>query len=243
MIYDNLRDIIQHTKTFFNAVKIVNENGVTCVQAISEGNTMILHGKMARKMNDINTCIGLSRMSILDGILKFPPFSAKEAKIEFQSEERNGVKMLSELTFESPDGHKASYRFMNPVEAERKIQVPPFTGAKWDIVIPITKKNLMDLVHFSGVLGGSEMKFKIVAKKGKLDFKIGDTGSDRAIIPMASGVNSLVNENSWRLQEVISILRLSETGQCTMSISDAGLLKIEINSGMGLYEYYLVSVN
>ena len=243
MLYDNLKDIISHTKGFFDSVKLANENNETTVQAIADGSTIILHGKLSKSIPDITTCIGLTRMNILEGMLRFPPFAASASKIEFQKQDKNGVQVLNELKFESTDGHSASYRFMSPIEAEKKIQVPPFNGATWDIEVEITKKNLSDLSHFAGVLGGSESTFKVSAKGGKLDFKIGGTGADRTIVPIATGITkSLAHEHSWRLSEVISLLKLGETGKCKLCISDLGVLKIELNSGLGVYNYYLVSM-
>lgn len=243
LLYDNLKDIIQHTKGFFDAVKIVNSNGTTKIEAIAEGNTIVLHGELVNTISEIDTCIGFSRMEILDGMLKFPPFSDTKATVEFQKQDKNGVQVLNELKFDSKEGHIASYRFMNPKDAEQKIQVPPFVGTNWDVVVETTKKNLADLSHFAGVLGGSETTFQVSAKNGNLDFKIGGFGTDRTIVPIATGLKkNLAHEHSWSIAPVISLLKLGESGKCTLSISDIGALKIEINSGLGVYEYILVSL-
>jgi len=240
VLYDNLKDILKHTRGFFESVKISNVEGSTLVEAINEKKTVVLSSKLVNTITEIEGCIGFTRMDIINGLLNFPAFTEKTAKIEFVKEEKGGETVMSEINFDSGVGHNAVYRFMPNKIAERQIQVPPFKGVTWDVIVEPTKKNLSDLSYFYGILGAIESDFAVSAKNGKLDFKIGGLGADRSVVPIATGITgSLSSEWSWPFKDVIDILKLGETSSSKLYISNQGALKIEINSGLGVYEYIL----
>ena len=50
---------------------------------------------------------------------------------------------------------------------------------------------------------------------------------------------SITKDWRWPLDIVLKILRLSDSGNCVMSINDQGLLQIIVDSGIGKYTYLL----
>ena len=55
-----------------------------------------------------------------------------------------------------------------------------------------------------------------------------------------SGIDgSITGDWKWPLDIVLKILRLSDTGNCVLSINDQGLLQIVVDSGMAKYTYLL----
>ena len=103
-----------------------------------------------------------------------------------------------------------------------------------------TQQNLKDLNYFAGVMSGFEPTFVAKTDGDTLKFYIGDGSSDRVEIPIASNVSAKINKGwSWPLAQTLSILKLSDTSQASISFSEQGAMKITIDSGIGQYDYIL----
>lgn len=240
MLLDNLKDIIKHTHGlgFITDIKIYNdEEGVTRVESIAEDRTVVIYGSLAQPIESVIHEIGLHRIAVLDGYINFPPFQTSDASITIEEETRQGEAILSEIKFDSKEGHVAHYRFMGP-QAVEQIKIPAFKGASWDVVVEPSSQNMNHLKYFNNVLGQYEAVFTPRVIDGTLCLNIGSGASDRSTIPFANGVDGdLKTPWSYPLARVLSILKLSESSNCTMSFSDKGALKIQLDSGLGRYEY------
>lgn len=70
-------------------------------------------------------------------------------------------------------------------------------------------------------------------------FSIGAGTNDRSVVKFAEGVSHSLKQWAYPLNQVLAILKLSGAGDCTMSFSDMGALKIDVDSGLGKYSYIL----
>lgn len=240
---DALKDIIKHTNSlgWIDMVKIVGTTADAKIEAIDADKTVVIFGSMYQPITGIDTTVGLSRISILKGYIDFPLFNNDNAKIEVVKELRGSINMPTEIKFDSKAGHTSNYRFMSETMVNEQIKVPPFKGATWNVTVSPEKKKVSELSYFQGVLGGFEKRFVVSVDKGTLNFNVGSGPTDRTIVPFASNVTGTMKHQwSWPLTQVLGILKLSDTAKdCTMSFSDMGALKIEIDSGLGIYQYIL----
>lgn len=243
MIFDNVKDILKHTNnlSFLEMVKLSGTDAGTTVESISTDKSIVMFGKLNNEIEDLkDNSIGLSRMGILSGYVSFPAFSEKDASVKIVKQPRNGADVPAEITFDSGHGHQSNYRFMSKEIVDEQIKMPVFKGANYDLEYEPTQKNLQDLTYFSGILSSYESTFSTVCKDSKLYFSIGSSSSDRALVPIADNVTCKISTNwKWPLSSILSILKLSGTEKCTMFISNQGLLKIELVSGLGTYTYYI----
>lgn len=240
MIKDSFKDILKHTHglSFITDVKITGdqENRATTIGAIAEDKSVVLYGVLNNELEDLSdNVVGLARMSVLQGYLNFGAFAGDKSTIKIIKKERNGVDTPQEIKFNSGNGHTANYRFMGE-EAANDIKIPKFKLSEWDIEIKPTSDNLKDLSYFAGILGGFEPSFSAVVDDGVLSFHIG-TGGDRTIVPISEVTGDLEKNLSFPLAKVLSILKLGETGECDLKISDKGALMITVDSGIGVYQY------
>jgi len=180
----------------------------------------------------------------LQGYLKYPHFNADGSSIDITTVQRDGADIPAEITFKSTSGHESSYRFMHKDVVEEQVKVPSFNGASWDVVITATDEIMKDLSYFNGVLGSFEPTF--IAKttndtSNDLNFYIGSGATDRATVPIAKGVSGSLSGNlTWPLVQTLAILKLaSKADDCTLSFSNKGVLKIEMETSVGTYEYLL----
>ncbi len=243
MLLDSLKDIVKHTNSlgFIEMVKVVGSTADAKIEAIDADKTVIVFGSMYQPITGIDTTVGLSRIAILKGYMDFPLFSAPTAKVDIVSELRGTVNVPVEVKFDSGVGHTANYRFMSEAMVNEQIKVPPFKGATWNVTVSPEKKKIAELAYFQGVLGGFEKRFVVSVNKGTLNFNVGSGPTDRTIVPFADNVTgTLTHQWSWPLSQVLGILKLSETASSTtMKFSDMGALMIEVDSGIGKYQYIL----
>jgi len=243
MIIDQLKDIVKHTASlgFIEMVKIIGTANDAKIEAIDPDKTVVIFGSMNKPITDIDTTVGLSRISILKGYIDFPLFSESSAAVSIIKETKSNQSIPTEIKFDSGVGHVANYRFMSETMVNEQIKVPAFKGASWDITITPEKKRIAELSYFQGVLGGIEKRFIVSINKGTLNFSVGTGPTDRTTVPFASNITgTMKNQWTWPLSQVLSILKLSDTASSTtMKFSDMGALMIEIDSGIGKYQFIL----
>lgn len=247
MIKDIFSDILDHTHGlgFIDTVKIVGDSEETSIQAMEESRKVVLYGKLLQPSSDLVGTIGLARMSVLNGYLRFPAFQDENASISIRSADRNGESVPAEIQFSASGGHRGVYRFMSPDLVTEQVKIPKFVVNEWDVVFSPTTGNLKDLSYFAGILSGFNPTF--IAKtddEGTLNLSIGSKNSDFAQVPFAKDVSgSLTGKWAWSLPETLSVLKLGMAAQsCTMSFSEKGALKISMVTELGSYDYVLPAV-
>ena len=242
-IKDTLKDVIRHTHDLgiFEMVKIKGTTSSTEIETVDADKTVILKGSTNAPVADFaDATVGLSRMAVLKGYLQYPGFDKEDSTVQVVSPERNGEQVPTEVEFTCTDGTDAHYRFMLADVINQQLKAIKFKGAEFDLNIVPTDKNLKDMAYFNSVLGGFEANFSPKTDGTSLWFHIGDGVSDRTKILINSDIDgSITGDWKWPLDIVLKILRLSDTGNCVMSINDQGLLQIIVDSGMAKYTYLL----
>jgi hypothetical protein len=242
-IKDTLKDVLKHTHSLgiFEMVKISGDMQETRVETVDANKTVIFKGKTVNPVPDfIDATVGISRMSVLDGYLRYPGFDDEAATVAVVTQKRNDIDVPVEVKFEAVDGTDANYRFMLADVVNQQLKDITFKGADFDINIVPTAKNLKDLAYFNSVLGAYEANFYPKTEGNKLYFHIGDGVSDRTKILISENVNNVItHEFRWPLDIVLKILRLGDNANVVFSINNKGLVQIKILSGLGEYTYLL----
>lgn len=242
-IKNTFKDVLKHTHTLgiFEMVKISGTLEETVIETVDADKTVIVKGKTVNPVADFaDNTVGLSRMSVLDGYLKFPGFDDDAATVRVITQERNGEDVPTEVEFVANDGTNANYRFMLAEVINQQLKNIAFKGADFDVNIVPSQKNLKDLAYFNGVLGQFESTFSPRTADGKLYFYIGDGSGDRTKILINDAPDGEVShEFHWPLDIVLKILRLSESSNVVLSINAKGLLQIVVHSGLSEYTYLL----
>ena len=239
MLLDALKDIVKHTHSlgFIETVKVMGTSTDAKIETKDIDNTVIIYGTMYQPIKGLESTIGLSRMAVLKGCMGLH----EKSSMSVTTDVRNGIAVPTDLVFDDNDGFVSTYRFMSESMINEQVKVPPFKGAVWDINIVPTKKSIDLLNNNSGIYGAQEKRFTVsVDTKQRLNFNIGSGPTDKAVVPFATSVTgNLKHQWTYPLSQVLSILKLTETATATMSFSDMGALKIEIDSGIGKYSYIL----
>lgn len=238
MLLDALKDIVKHTHSlgFIEMVKVVGSATDLKIETKDADNTVIIYGSMYQPVAGLESTIGLSRMALLKGTIAIHDGST----VSIVSDTRNGVTSPVEITFDNSKEFISTYRLMSEAMVTEQVKVPAFKGASWDVTVSPTTAAINLFNSAFGIYGGYEKRFIVKVDKGTLKFEIGDGPTDRVTVPFATGVTgSLSHKWTYPLSQVLSILKLADTSTCSMSFSDAGALKIDIDSGIGKYSYIL----
>ena len=84
--------------------------------------------------------------------------------------------------------------------------------------------------------------FTVKTVDGDLKFFIGDRSTDRVELLASNVTGELKTGWSFPLSTVLTILKLGDTSTMSVKISASkGAMMIQVDSGLGLYEYILPS--
>jgi hypothetical protein len=244
---DILKDVVKHTHGLgiINAVKVTTDADTTSVDAMDDDRTVVLRGKLHSRVSDFNGKFGLGRLGVLSGYLNFSTFDAIKSEeastnVAVRREERNGEIAPTELDFTAPGGFAASYRVISSAMVDEQIKTANFKGAKWDVEFVPSRRAVKELQQVAGILSSYDPLFTVSTEDDNLIFTIGDASTDKADLQFAKNVGgSLSSAWSFPLSTVLTILRLGDTSQMSVKISDQGAMMIAVDSGLGLYEYIL----
>ena len=239
VLLDALKDIVKHTHSlgFIDMVKVIGTATDLKIETKDADNTVIIYGTLYQPVPGLESTIGISRMGLLKGVIGLHDNSS----VTLVNETRGGVDVPSEIVFDNGAEFVSTYRLMSESMINEQVKVPVFKGASWDVTSTPSTSAIALLGSNVGIYGGYEKRFVVKVEKGTLKFDIGSGPTDRVTIPFATGVTGTLKHTwSFPLSQVVGILKLADTAESTtMSFSDAGALKIDIDSGTGKYSFIL----
>lgn len=241
-----LLDIVKIVSVLpFNMVKVTGSDGNAVIQSRLDEEAVILYGKITRPTPEFDGVFGLSNIPMLSGLTNVEAFRDKDASIKIKHLERNGVKIPEEISFEKDGFGKASYR----LTGEKAIppQMKATAQINWDIVVDQpSKRKIGEFAQLAGIYSSQETKFTVKTDNGQLKFLIGDEGgaTHKAQVVFAENVKGNIKANhTWNINSVLSVLKLGSNAEMVLSISSQGILQIEVNTGLGVYNFMFAGSN
>lgn len=245
-MHDILKDIVKHTHSLgiIQAAKVTTDDEGTLIDAMDDDRTVVLRGKLHTPVTEFTGKFGLGRLGVLSGLLSYTgedkEGNSVNANVEVSIEERNGESVPTEFKFTVPGALDSSYRVIVSELVDAQIKTANFRGAQWDVEVMPTQKAIKDLQYFAGILSAFDPLLTARTVDGDLKFFIGDRSTDRVELPFASNVSGELKTGwSFPLSTVLTILKLGDTSTMSVKISDQGAMMIQVDSGLGLYEYIL----
>jgi hypothetical protein len=236
---DILQDIVAHTHQlgFLPLVKVTGEKDSTTIESMAEDRSVIVTAKTHKEVPEFEGVFGMPNLDKLAQHLKNPEYK-EGASIEVVKQQRNGVDTPTNLHFENSTGDFVNdYRFMNSEIINEKLKTVKFKGANWDIEFEPTVAS-MGRLKLQASAHTEENVFQVKTEDGHLVFSFGDSSTHAGSFIFQANVKGKLKQTwSWPVNQVQSILGLS--GTATMRIADGGLLNINIDSGVAVYDYIL----
>jgi hypothetical protein len=226
---DYIQDLTKYVVStgFFDKIKITADAKAIKVEALEKEKEVVLKGSFTAPVADMDGEFGLSNLSLLGHI----------ASDSVKYETKNGEKVPTELGYQNKSKSYINYRFM----AKQLIpDQPKFMEPAWDVTIKPSKSNIQQFGWASAGLGAYEQYFIPKIQDGVLKFFIGeeDAASQRGGVVFATDLTETFEaSHKWKIAQIMTVLKLSETADCEMSFSVKGVIQITLNTGVGSYRY------
>ena len=238
---DILQDIVAHTNKlgFLNIVKITGTEEKTLIDSMADDRSVILYAETSTPQPAMIGTFGMPQLEKLRYLVEGKEYQ-DDAKIELVTANRNGEVLPVGLHFENKDGDfKNDYRFMNQAIIEEKLKTVKFRGVKWDVEVTPT---VAAVQRFSFQAGANTEHTTFLAKTDgdKLVFVFGDQSSHGGEFTFATGVTGKITKAwTWPVASVLSILKIADANNATISFSNDGAMQIMLDSGLATYKYII----
>jgi hypothetical protein len=238
---DILTDIVSHTNKlgFLNIVKVTGTKDKTLIDSMADDRSVIMYAETTNPHPEMTGVFGMPQLEKLRYLLDCKEYQ-EDAEIEVLTAERNDEVVPVGLHFENKDGDfKNDYRFMNQDIINEKLKTVKFRGAKWDVVVQPT---VAAIQRFQFQAGANTEHTTFLAKTDgdKLKFTFGDAATHGGEFVFATGVTGKLTKGwTWPVVPVLSILRIADNNNTTISFSNDGAMQIELDSGLAVYKYII----
>jgi hypothetical protein len=238
---DILQDIVSHTHNlgFLNIVKITGDEKSTKIDSMADDRTVVMFGEAANPQPEMIGVFGMPQLNKLKYNLECPEYK-EDAKIELMTGDRNGDIIPIGLHFENAAGDfKNDYRFMNTEVINEKLKTTKFRGVKWDVEVSPTQSSVQRF-SFQAAANSEHATFLAKTDGDKLKFTFGDASSHGGEFIFATGVTGNLNKGwTWPVAPILSILKIADVNNTTMSLSNEGALQITLDSGIATYKFII----
>lgn len=237
---DVLQDIIQHTMGLddIDLIKITGTASETSVNAVAESRTVILNGKFKAAIPDFVGTFGMPNLPKLKTILGFSDEYDDNANITVINQSRNGVNQPASIHFENKTGDFINdYRLMSKEIVEEKVKNVLFKGATWNTEFEPGISGIQRLKKQSSV-HTEEETFTTKPVGGNLQISFGDVATHSGNFVFHNSLSGNLSKTmSWPVKQFLRIMDLAGTKK--VYISDQGVMKITVDSGIADYEYLI----
>jgi len=238
---DILQDIVGHTHNlgFLNIVKVTGDDKKTLIDSMADDRSVIMYAETANPYPDMIGTFGMPQLNKLKYLIDGAEYK-ENATIEVVTQDRNGETIPVGIHFENKDGDfKNDYRFMNTEIINEKLKTVKFRGVKWDVTIT---PSVQSIQRFAFQAGANTEHTTFLAKTDgtNLVFTFGDAASHGGEFVFATDVTGKLNKAwTWPVASVLSILKIADANNATVSFSNEGAMQIELDSGLATYKYII----
>lgn len=238
---DLLKDIVSHTHNlgFLNIVKITGDDEATKIDSMADDRSVIMYGEVNVPVPEMKGVFGMPQLNKLKIHLDCPEYK-EEAKIDIVSADRNGETLPVGIHFENKAGDfKNDYRFMNTEIINEKLKTVKFRGVTWNVEVEPSLAAIQRF-QFQAAANSEHATFLTKTENGNLKFIFGDQSTHGGEFVFATDVTgSLTKAWTWPVNQVLSILKISDVNNTKISISNEGAMQITLDSGIATYQYII----
>ncbi len=234
---DILQDIVTYTSCLggVDTVKINGTTNDTKITAVSEDKAVIVMGATASPVAEFIGVFGMPNLTKLKTILSFDIYDS-ESNISMIHTQRDGADVPTTIHFETKTGDFVNdYRLMSQSLVDERIKNVTFKGATWNVDF---EPSVLSIGKFKkqALANSEEDKFLIKIDGTDLKIHFGDPSTHSGNFVFHSGVTGKITKQwLWPIKQFMTIMDLA--GVKHIYISDQGVMKITVDSGITSYEY------
>lgn len=243
------KDFVEHLSIFKEAeMARIEATTTTCrIGFIDRKLGIVLWGEMNEPIDGMVGIFGIGNIPHMRKILFAPGFDTANATGAFTARSLTETAWASgDLDFDNGTGQSYCVSLASKEMIEHHMPVPPVKGSlQFDT--PFAPTNVgIELLKYWHEEMLSTYKAKYVGffnRNGSVKCGYRFSEVHKYEFPFKSGVNSIL-KNTWRYpaEKILAVLQLYSTSKSVaMSLCDEGLMKIEVDSGLGKYCYYFAA--
>ena len=236
-----LQDIVAHTNKlgFLNIVKVTGTDEKTLIDSMADDRSVIMYAETTSPQPSMKGVFGMPQLEKLRYLVEGREYQ-EDSKIEVVVANRNGEDIPVGLHFENKDGDfKNDYRFMNQDIINEKLKTVKFRGVNWHVEVNPTV-NAIQRFQFQAGANTEHTTFLAKTDGDKLVFIFGDQSTHGGEFVFATGVTGTITKAwTWPVNSVLSILKIADGNNTTLSFSNDGAMQITLDSGLALYKYII----
>lgn len=232
----HLLDLVHHTHDLgcIDLIKVTGTDKETTVTGIAEDRSVVLDAVFAKPIPEFIGNFGMPNLSKLKILLHLEEY-LENVKMTVTT---NGPGVLDGIDFENAAGDFFNtYRFMSQQIVNDKLKTVTFKGATWHVeFVPAAASILRFKMQEQANV--EETTFQVRTANNELKFFFGDHSTHAGNFVFQQNITGQLKRAwSWPIKTVSSIFNL--TGDKAMKISDDGVAKITVDSGLAVYNYLL----
>ena len=237
---DLLQDLLSHTAQLggVDLIKIIGTKEETSIVSKDSANTVMIYGKFKNVQPQFVGTFGMPNLQKLKNILSFEEYDDPSA-ISMKCRVENGVQTTTPETFHFETKEKDfvnEYRLMSE-DIINKLMNFDFAGTTYAIEW-VPKIASIQRLKRQATACGDDLFFKAKMVGTELRFYLGDEANHSAnFVFETEFVGTMRHTWDFPLKFFIGILDF--VGDKKIYISDSGLMKITIDSGIADYEYLI----
>lgn len=238
-----LRDIVRNVGTIpdINIIRITSLSSGNHIEAVYDNHLVVL-GKMQEPIDGANFTIGLVDLQLFKKTAECIGHDISTLKVEIHPPSTN---IPAHISFTSSSGTDHKFQLLSgaSVDAFTKRQI--FQGGACQASFTLKQKDIDLLSYWYKALEDIKEERVYISSggAGKLCFKfmIGLENSNvRKFNVGQDVVGTLIRPRSYMAKDILNVWKLYRASQdFKIHISDAGFLRMDVNSGLGLYQFYL----
>lgn len=241
---DHLLDIVRNTFDLgcITAVKVTGSDQDTVLDAMADDLTVLISARFHTPVPEFQGLFGMPNLDKLRILLNIQEYQ-EGANITVNRQDRSGSGVMEPvgLHFSNAAGDfHNDYRFMAAnIVAEKLKTARSKKQPTWIMEFEPSVTSVQRL-KMQAQANSEEKNFQARTQDQCLRFSFGDHSSHAGDFVFQSGVSgSLSRSWSWPARQLIAILDLA--GDRVIRISDEGVMQIQVDSGLALYQYSLIA--
>lgn len=236
-MFNILKDIVNYTMAAgLDVVKIKGTKEETKIDALALDKSIVVKAKMHEPVENFIGTVGLPNLGRLNVILNIPEYR-EEAQVTVT---RNKDNNLDTISFSNKNNDfDNTYRLMSPDMINAVVQELGFKEPKWDLEFEPLAASIQRLKYQAQAISDTA-HCQMYTQDNNLVMEIGDPNSFQGKFVFHTNITGKLNgKMSWPVQHLLNTLSLA--GDKKISFSNAGAIRVTVDSGQATYNYILPS--
>lgn len=239
-----LRDVVQTVAPIqFDSILLTQEDRGTgnalYIESFTKDRSILMRARAKEEVPEITKPIGLTNLPIIQGLLGLAAFKGDDATVTPEMN-RNGDEVQA-LNFKSTSGKST----VLTQKSKFHVMMPDANSQSYDVIVNPTAASIAELKNFSSVFASNKVSDNVTpfTEENKLKFFVGDNDktNHNGVLAFADTEETLKRGyfyNTDRIMQCFS--RANQASSIVMSISSRGAIRIDIDTGIVAYEFYVI---